>query len=83
MAKTPSFFRHVARVTGLMAPAPVSKRYPYHDTDECVVGQEVKASGQWQYYKPARPEETREYCPACSELTPGGRMKDVVRLVPQ
>ncbi|GAC1377661.1 MAG: hypothetical protein NVSMB30_25010 [Hymenobacter sp.] len=48
-----------------MAPAPEPVRFPYHDRDECPIGQEVKAEGQWQYYVPAGPDETRARCPVC------------------
>lgn len=68
MAKTPPFFRHVAHATGLMAPSPVTERYPYHDNDACLLGQEIKASGQWQYYAPVQDEEIRECCLACLNL---------------
>ncbi|MCB2410704.1 hypothetical protein [Hymenobacter lucidus] len=68
MAHTPPFFQHTAHVTGLMAPAPVLERYPFHDNDECPIGQEVKTSGQWQYYEPTLITETRPRCPTCVQL---------------
>ena len=68
MATTPPFFRHTAHVTGIMAPAPELKRYPYHDDDACPIGQELKSTGEWQYYEPAQEEETRERCPTCAGL---------------
>ncbi|WP_210518841.1 hypothetical protein [Hymenobacter terricola] len=74
MARTLPFFRHTAHVTGLMAPAPEPERYPFHDNDVCPIGQEVKASGEWQYYEPAQIAETRARCPICAELgRPAGR----------
>lgn len=54
-----------------MAPAPEPKRYPYHDQDDCPVGQKVKASGHWQYYEPSTIEETRVRCSRCVALAPG------------
>ncbi|MCI1189916.1 hypothetical protein MON38_21035 [Hymenobacter sp. DH14] len=68
MARTQPFFRHVAHVTGLMAPAPEPERYAYHDNDACPVGLEIKASGEWQYYEPKLKEETRPRCPQCRAL---------------
>lgn len=72
MAHTEPFFHHVAHVTGLMAPAPEPERYPYHDNDQCPIGQEVKSSGEWQYYQ-AAPDEERARCPICVELNQAGR----------
>ena len=43
---TPAFFRHSQHVTGIMAPEPEPKRYPYHDVDACPVGLELKSSGE-------------------------------------
>ena len=65
MPQTRPFFCHVQHVTGLMAPAP--ERYPYHDDDQCPTGQQVKESGDWQYYL-ARPGEERAQCAHCLEL---------------
>lgn len=45
--KIPPFFRHTQHVTGLKAAAPEPECYPYHDNDECPIGQEVKSNGQW------------------------------------
>lgn len=69
MAKTPPFFRHVPHVTGLLAPEPEPERYPFHDQDDCSIGQAVKASGTWQYYEPTRIAETRPRCSICAELS--------------
>ncbi|MGI4832051.1 MAG: hypothetical protein ACRYFK_01160 [Janthinobacterium lividum] len=41
---------------------------PFHDNDACAVGQEIKASGEWQLYEPTRVAETRACCPRCTEL---------------
>ena len=68
MPKTLPFFRHVQHVTGIMAPAPEPVRYPFHDDDACEIGQQLKSSGEWQYYEPTRREETRPRCPSCVEL---------------
>lgn len=68
MTKTLPFFRHIQHVTGLRAPAPGAVRYPYHDNDECPVGQQVKTDGEWQYYEPTRIDETRARCPQCIAL---------------
>ncbi len=67
MARTKPFFRHVQHVTGIMARAPEAERYPYHDRTECLIGQRVKKSGDWQYYL-ARPGEARERCARCAAL---------------
>lgn len=67
MARTPPFFRHAAPSSGLRAPAPVAGRYPYHDPDECPEGQEVKRSGDWQYYF-GHPSEERAQCARCGAL---------------
>lgn len=64
---TPAFFLHSQHITGIMAPAPEPKRYPYHDDDSCPVGLELKSSGEWQYYEPSQEEEMRERCPICAE----------------
>ncbi|MBH8558950.1 hypothetical protein [Hymenobacter negativus] len=77
MAQVPPFFRHVAHATGLMALAPEPVRYPFHDNDACPIGQEVKASANWQYYEPQSREETRPRCVSCAALSrherlPGG-----------
>ncbi len=69
MAQVSPFFHHVAHVTGLMAPAPEPERYPFHDNDACPIGQEVKASGDWQYYDPHNREETRSRCATCVALS--------------
>lgn len=50
-----------------MARAPEPERYPYHDWRECPVGQQVKKSGNWQYYL-GRPGEERSHCARCAEL---------------
>ena len=76
MARIPHFFRHVAHVTGLLAPAPEPERYLFYDTDACPIGQEVKPSGDWQYYEPRSRVETRPRCATCAALrlqkrTPG------------
>ena len=68
MAQVPPFFQHVAHVTGLMAPAPVPERYPFHDNDECPLALKVKSGGQWQYYEPSLITETRPRCPVCAQL---------------
>ncbi len=67
MAETKPFFHHVAHVTGLMAPAPEPERYPYHNNDQCPIGQAVKHSGEWQYYE-ANPGEERARCPVCVDF---------------
>ena len=72
MALTPPFFHHTAHATGIMSPAPEPERYPYHDNDQCPVGLEVKASGEWQYYEPKGEEETRTHCLSCAELNQAG-----------
>ena len=72
MALTPPFFRHTAHATGIMAQAPVPERYSYHDDDACPIGQELKNSGEWQYYEPYQEEEARARCPACTELAGKG-----------
>ncbi|GAB3825909.1 hypothetical protein [Hymenobacter jeollabukensis] len=69
MAFTPPFFRHTPHMTGAKAPAPEPERYPFHDNDACPVGQEVKRSGEWQYYEPRTVEETRVRCPQCAALS--------------
>ena len=69
MAHTPPFFRHTQHVTGIMAPAPEPERYPFHDDDACPTGQQVKSSGEWQYYAPQRKEETRARCARCVALS--------------
>ncbi|MDB5267502.1 MAG: hypothetical protein JWP58_542 [Hymenobacter sp.] len=69
MAQVPPFFRHVAHVTGLMAPAPEPERYPFHDNDACLIGQEVKTSGNWHYYEPRSRDETRPRCATCAALS--------------
>ena len=66
--KTAPFFRHTQHVTGLMAPAPEPERYPFHDNSACPEGQEIKRSGEWQYYEPATIEETRRRCTVCIAL---------------
>ena len=68
MARTPPFFRHTQHVTGLLAPAPEPVRYPFHDRGECPIGQEIKASGDWQYYEPTQVSETRARCVTCAHL---------------
>lgn len=73
MPNTLPFFRHNQHVTGLMAPVPEPVRYPFHDDDACEIGQQLKSSGEWQYYEPSRREETRPRCPRCVEL---GRRPD-------
>ena len=50
-----------------MARSAEPERYPYHFRTECVVGQQVKKSGDWQYYL-ARPGEERVPCPVCAKL---------------
>lgn len=67
MARTKPFFRHIQHVTGIMARAPESQRYPYHDWLECPIGRSVKKSGNWQYYL-GRPGEERAHCPCCAKL---------------
>ena len=69
MAETLPFFRHVPHLTGIMAPAPVEVRYPFHDDNLCEIGQQLKSSGEWQYYEPTRREETRVRCLRCQELS--------------
>lgn len=71
--QTPPFFRHTHHVTGIMAPAPVPERYPFHDNSACPIGQEIKRSGEWQYYKPIQVAETRARCPICIALTQEGK----------
>lgn len=66
--KTRPFFRHIPHATGLVSRAPEPERYPYHDNDVCTLGEQVKRSGHWQYYRPAQPEEARTHCPVCSTL---------------
>lgn len=73
MAKTPPFFRHTQHITGLLAPPPITERYPYHDNDQCPDGQAVKEAGEWQYYEPTTVAETRARCPRCVELDPTRR----------
>jgi hypothetical protein len=51
-----------------MAPAPEPERYPFHDNDQCPEGQEIKKSGEWQYYEPHQITETRPRCPICIAL---------------
>lgn len=67
MALTKPFYRHTQTVTGLMAPAPEPERYPYHDNDECPVGQAIKESDDWQYYRD-EPGSERTQCRLCAEL---------------
>lgn len=68
MAQTTPFFRHVESTTpGVLTPVP--ERYPYHDNDECPIGQEIKASGEWQYYAPQQVAETRVRCQQCVALS--------------
>ena len=67
MANTPPFFRHIGSTTGV--PSPVPERYPYHDNDECPIGLEIKASGEWQYYAPQQVAETRVRCQQCAALS--------------
>ena len=69
MASTPPFFRHTPHVTGVLALAPKSERYPFHDNDACSSGQKVKHSGQWQYYAPTTVNETRARCLECAALS--------------
>ncbi len=69
----------MAHPTGIMAPAPEPERYPFHDDDECPVGQEVKGSGEWQYYEPKRKEETRPRCLTCAELQQEGARPASIR----
>ncbi|MBW3127156.1 hypothetical protein [Hymenobacter profundi] len=45
MAHTQPFFHHTAHPTGIMAPAPEPERYPFHDNDECPVGQQLNDYG--------------------------------------
>lgn len=71
MARTQPFFYHLPHVTGIMAPAPVPERYPYHDQNDCPPGQKVKTSGNWQYYAPATKTETRVRCAHCAALEAG------------
>ena len=71
MAKIPPFFRRAQHLAGLQPPVlPDPVRYPYHDNDECHIGQAVKQEGEWQCYEPQRVEETRVRCPHCAELDP-------------
>jgi len=67
MAIVKPFYHHVQHVTGIMAPAPEELRYPYHDNDQCSVGQEVKASDNWQYYSD-EPDTQRDRCFICDLL---------------
>jgi len=67
MARTHPFFRHVTPATGLAAPVPTPERYPYHDNDQCPEGQQIKKSGEWQYYAGHLGEE-RERCAQCAAL---------------
>ncbi|WP_375418099.1 hypothetical protein [uncultured Hymenobacter sp.] len=67
MAIVKPFYHHTQTVTGIMAAAPEPERYPYHDDDQCPVGQQVKASDEWQYYRD-EPGRERDYCPMCAEL---------------
>ena len=69
--KTAPFFSHHQHATGVMAPAPVSKRGPFHDNSDCPVGQEVKRSGEWQYYASTQLSEMRPRCTHCIELSRG------------
>lgn len=66
MALVKPFYHHVHGATGLMARAPEEIRYPYHDNDQCPVGQRVKASDDWQYYRD-EPETRRPRCPVCAD----------------
>ena len=67
MASVNPFYCHKQVVTGLMAPAPGELRYPYHDNDDCPVGQEVKAGDDWQYYRD-EPDTRRARCFICNLL---------------
>ena len=66
MDNIPPFFRHVASTTGVPSSVP---GYPYHDNDECPIGLETKASGEWQYYAPQQVAETRVRCQKCAALS--------------
>ena len=68
MATVKAFYHHTQTVTGIMAPAPEPERYPYHDDDQCPVGQRVKASDEWQYYRD-EPGRERAHCPICAGLS--------------
>lgn len=62
------FFQTSQPSTSLIGPALKPERYPFHDNDECLVGQEVKQRGQWQHYEPRSIAETRPRCPLCIAL---------------
>ena len=68
MAFVARFFQLSPPVAGA-TPLPLpSAHAPFHDNDACAVGQEIKASGEWQLYEPTRIAETRARCPRCTEL---------------
>ena len=65
MAHVTPFYQHISpgsRLGDLASPS-----YPYHDDDQCAVGQEVKASDQWQYYRD-EPADQRAHCTICAAL---------------
>ncbi|MBD2769418.1 hypothetical protein IC235_16130 [Hymenobacter sp. BT664] len=64
----PPFFQHTQHVTGIKSKAPEPERYPFHDNDECPIGQEIKQSGDWKYYEPHSIAETRARCAVCITL---------------
>ena len=66
--KTLPFFQPSQPGTSPAGPAPKPKRYPFHDNEECPVGQEVRQRGQWQYYGPRSTAETRPRCLTCIAL---------------
>lgn len=66
------FFRHEPHVTGAFTLPPVPERYPFHDNDDCPVGQEIKRGDDWQYYEPRTVEETRVRCVRCAALSRAG-----------
>lgn len=65
---TAPFVRQHQPVAGVLSLAAAPERYPFHDNDECPVGQEVKRSEEWQYYEPTTIDETRPRCTICLGL---------------
>lgn len=67
MALIKPFYHHAPAGTGSLSPSAAAARYPYHDNDQCPVGQTLKESDQWQYY-PDEPDTPRERCFICDLL---------------
>lgn len=65
MAHVLPFYQHVSPVSGRTA-ALAGQPYPYQD-DQCAVGQQVKASDEWQYYRD-EPANQRAHCAICAGL---------------